>query len=113
MPTAKLAEAGAFWDALAPVLGWHALPGPGGERHFSDGQLRVVLVSGQDAGARGLHLGFEAPSRRAVEALHQALTSGAVPGAASVGAPASREDGFGFGFVDPSGLTLAYVFAGG
>ena len=113
LPTAELEKTGAFWDALVPHLGWEQQRAPQGERRYSDGgQLGLVFFSGQGT-APLTQLSFDAPSRWAVDALHAALAKGSVPGARSVTAPAAREHGYGFDFVDPSGLALTYAFAGG
>ncbi|HYH98968.1 nucleoside triphosphate pyrophosphohydrolase [Hyalangium sp.] len=95
----------AFWNAVAPLIGWQAERGAPSEACYGDGALRLVFTPGSAAGslsgaAPSLTLG--APSVRAVERLRVALEA-SHPGAVQ-GAEPQR-----IRFRDPAGLLWEYT----
>jgi|GEM_PF-139780 ATP diphosphatase len=97
----------AFWDAVAPRLGWSTGRTGPGEASYGDGGLRVVFEAGPPAaaaspGGAALILTLEAPSPRAVERLRAALEE------ARPGTGAELREGR-LTFVDPAGLVWEYA----
>lgn len=105
--TPRLDEAAAFWDRLAPLVGWAREKGPEGEPRYSDGQLRLVFFA-QDTAALSTRLTLEAPSRWAVDQLHREISAW-TPKPTAAG-PANFEGGYGLDLTDPSGLRITYLF---
>jgi ATP diphosphatase len=99
---AELAAQRAFWNSVAPLIGWQAERGAPGEASYGDGALRLVFTAGAASGASGAALSLGAPSARAVERLRAALDS-AHPGAVE-GAEPQR-----IRFRDPAGLLWEYT----
>jgi nucleoside triphosphate diphosphatase len=97
-----LAAQRAFWNSVAPLIGWQAERGAPGEASYGDGALRLVFTAGASSGASGAALSLGAPSARAVERLRAAL-DGSHPGAVQ-GAEAQR-----IRFRDPAGLHWEYT----
>jgi nucleoside triphosphate diphosphatase len=101
----RAAEMEAFWVRAGPLLGWARKPRTGAAQVWSTGALELWFVPG--AQPCRVELVLEAPSRAAVEQLHQALVG--VPGAA-VSSPAADATGmWGFPFQDPEGNTFRYA----
>jgi ATP diphosphatase len=95
----------AFWNTVAPLIGWQAERGAPGEAGYGDGAVRLVFIPGGASGASSgaaptLSLG--APSARAVERLRGALEA-SHPGAVQ-GAEPDR-----IRFRDPAGLLWEYT----
>jgi ATP diphosphatase len=95
----------AFWDTVAPLIGWRVERGAPGEACYGDGALLLVFVPGAGGAASSgvaptLSLG--APSPRAVERLRTAL-EGSHPGAVQAAEPSRIR------FRDPSGLLWEYT----
>lgn len=70
----------AFWDAVAPLIGWQAERGAPDEARYTDGAHRLVFTQGPEAPG-GASFSFTAPSERSVERLRASLeaqTPGAV-----------------------------------
>ncbi|MBF5046343.1 nucleoside triphosphate pyrophosphohydrolase [Aggregicoccus sp. 17bor-14] len=102
LPVPALAPQRAFWDALAPLLGWSALPAPGGEARYGDAALAFAFFEGA-AGAGAPALELHAPSKGAVEALRRALAERHPQALREGDAAAGR-----LSFVDPAGLSWRY-----
>ena len=98
----------AFWDAVAPRLGWSTGRTGPGEASYGDGGLRVVFFEAESPtaaappGGGALILTLEAPSTRAVERLRAALEE------ACPGTGAEFREGR-LTFVDPAGLVWEYA----
>ncbi|MFL5345213.1 MAG: nucleoside triphosphate pyrophosphohydrolase [Hyalangium sp.] len=92
----------AFWNAVAPLLGWQAERGAPDEASYGDGALRLVFTPGGSSGASGAALCLGAPSARAVERLRASLEA-SYPGAIQ-GAEPQR-----IRFRDPAGLRWEYT----
>jgi len=95
----------AFWNTVAPLIGWHLDRGAPGEACYGDGALRLVFAVGVGSGAASgaaptLSLG--APSARAVERLRTSLEA-AHPGALESAEPQRIR------FRDPAGLLWEYT----
>jgi ATP diphosphatase len=118
LPVERLEEVVAFWDKLAPAIGWHRARGSADERHYTDGQLRLAFVRATGPAAYppgSARLCFEAPSRRAVDALHAELASWSTKdpgGPPAPPRPQARGSEYALDFSDPSGLVLSYAFQG-
>ena len=102
---ADVAAQRAFWNTVAPLIGWQAERGAPGEAGYGDGALRLVFMPGgalaaSSGAAPTLSLG--APSSRAVERLKAALEA-SHPGAVQ-GAEPQR-----IRFRDPAGLLWEYT----
>jgi len=92
LPTRDLAGKRRFWDRVAPLLGWQALPSGPGEALYSDGGLTLRLVPGADATPPAAQLSVRTPSPEAtVRALRDA------------GVEVWEKDGR-WAFSDPDGL---------
>ncbi|MFP2933833.1 nucleoside triphosphate pyrophosphohydrolase [Pyxidicoccus sp. 3LG] len=102
---ADLAAQRAFWDALAPRLGWSTgRPGPD-EASYGADSLRVVFQRGGTP-STGAALILEAPSARAVESLRAALEE------VRPGSVVESREGH-LGFQDPAGLVWEYTTSAG
>ncbi|XXF80532.1 nucleoside triphosphate pyrophosphohydrolase [Myxococcaceae bacterium GXIMD 01537] len=101
---ADVAAQRAFWDRVAPLLGWRVERGGPGEAHYGDGAHRLVFAPGGSA-ASGATFTFTAPSERSVERLRATLESDA-PGAVRESAPGR------VAFRDPAGLGWEYATGG-
>jgi ATP diphosphatase len=100
-----LAAQRAFWDTVAPLIGWQAERGAPGEAWYGDGALRLVFTPGAASGASpegAPSLSLGAPSARAVERLRSTLEA-SHPGAVQ-GAEPQR-----IRFRDPAGLHWEYT----
>jgi nucleoside triphosphate diphosphatase len=97
-----LAAQRAFWDAVAPLIGWHAVSSGSAEARYSDGALLLVFTSGGGPAAPGAGLTLGAPSSRSVERLRATLEA-SQPGALQGGSPP------GVRFQDPAGLLWEYT----
>jgi len=97
-----LAAQRAFWDALAPVLGWASLRSPPDQASYESGSLRLDFLTGAPAAPGALSLILEAPSSRAVERLGTWLQ------AHQAGALGERSPGR-LTFRDPAGLAWEYA----
>jgi ATP diphosphatase len=106
LPVGDLAAQRAFWDKVAPLLGWGSERGAPDEEVYGDGLYRLVFTPGPVAPSSAT-LTFGAPSAEAVERLRTSLERTS-PGAV-------LEGGGGTGrltFRDPSGLHWEYAFGG-
>jgi ATP diphosphatase len=95
----------AFWNTVAPLIGWQAERGAPDEAGYGDGAVRLVFTPGGILGASSgaaLTLSLGAPSARAVERLREALEA-SHPGAVQ-GAEPQR-----IRFRDPAGLLWEYT----
>jgi ATP diphosphatase len=92
----------AFWDTVAPLLGWQSERGAPGEACYGDGALRLVFTEGTGASGSGAAISLGAPSARAVERLGSTLDA-SHPGAVQ-GAEPQR-----IRFRDPAGLHWEYT----
>ncbi|MDC0708964.1 nucleoside triphosphate pyrophosphohydrolase [Stigmatella sp. ncwal1] len=101
-PVRDVAAQRAFWDAVAPLIGWHAVQSPSGEARYGDGALLLVFCSGEGVGVPGVGLTLGAPSSRSVERLRSTLEA-SQPGALQGGEPT------GVRFQDPAGLVWEYT----
>ncbi|MCE9672951.1 nucleoside triphosphate pyrophosphohydrolase [Myxococcus stipitatus] len=102
-----LAAQRAFWDALAPVLGWASPRSPPDHASYESGSLRLDFLAGAAAAPSGaLVLILEAPSRRAVERLGTWLQTHQ-PGALGEQSPGRLT------FRDPAGLAWEYATPAG
>jgi ATP diphosphatase len=95
----------AFWNTVAPLIGWRIEGSAPGEACYGDGALRLVFARGEASGtsagaAPTLSLG--APSARAVERLQKALEA-SHPGAVQAAEPQRIR------FRDPAGLLWDYT----
>ncbi len=104
LPVPALAPQRAFWDTLAPLLGWTPAPGAPGEARYSDGALTLAFCERAGAQPGGEEMELRAPSAGAVQALRAALRE-RLPGSLREGEP----EGDSLGFVDPAGLAWRYV----
>lgn len=102
---AELDAQRAFWDALAPTLGWITHRPTPDEARYEDGSLRLVFQRAP-ASAAGATFSLEAPSALAVERLRRVVeqirpggTSSSVAGRLS--------------FRDPAGLVWEYTPSAG
>ncbi len=91
----------AFWDTVAPLLGWRGERGGQEEARYGDGAHRLVFRRGAGGSAQGASFAFTAPSERSVERLRASLEASS-PGAVVEGAPGRVV------FVDPAGLHWEY-----
>jgi ATP diphosphatase len=100
----------AFWDAVAPRLGWGTLRTGPDEAAYGDGALRVVFAGSgagtAPAGGGALILTLEAPSHGAVERLRAALEE------VRPGTGAEFREGR-LTFMDPAGLVWEYATSAG
>ncbi|WP_164001399.1 nucleoside triphosphate pyrophosphohydrolase [Pyxidicoccus caerfyrddinensis] len=100
----------AFWDAVAPRLGWGTLRTGPDEAAYGDGALRVVFTGAgagtAPAGGGALILTLEAPSHGAVERLRAALEE------VRPGTGAEFREGR-LTFMDPAGLVWEYATSAG
>jgi nucleoside triphosphate diphosphatase len=92
----------AFWDTVAPLLGWQRERGAAGEARYGDGALHLVFTQGGDSGASGAVFTLGAASARAVERLRAALDT-SHPGAVQASEPQRVQ------FRDPAGLLWEYT----
>ncbi len=99
---ADLAAQRAFWDSVAPLIGWHAGRGEPGEAVYSDGALRLVFTQGAGRPEAGASVTLGAPSARSVERL-RGLLEASHPGAVQ-GIEPSRVR-----FQDAAGLLWEYT----
>ncbi|NTX16721.1 nucleoside triphosphate pyrophosphohydrolase [Myxococcus sp. CA056] len=91
----------AFWDSLAPTLGWiTSRPGPD-EARYEDGSLRLIFQRASTS-AVGTRFTLEAPSARAVERLRQEVEQ-ALPGGVLIFSAGNLT------FRDPAGLVWEYT----
>ena len=104
LPVPALAPQRAFWDTLAPLLGWTPAPGAPGEARYGDGALTLAFCERAGAQPGGEEMELRAPSAGAVQALRTALRE-SLPGSLREGGP----EGDSLGFVDPAGLTWRYA----
>ncbi len=103
LPVEALAPQRAFWDQVAPLLGWSAGRASAQEAVYGDGLYRITFVPGS-AAPSPTRLTFEAPSGAAVRRL-RTLLEAASPGCV-------REGDLGAGaimFRDPAGLEWEYA----
>jgi ATP diphosphatase len=104
-PVADVAAQRAFWNEVAPLLGWSAAHGAPDEAVYGDGAHRLVFsAASPGASAPSATLTFEAPSAAAVERLRTRLES-LRPGCVLEAPPGQ------VAFRDPAGLRWEYVFA--
>jgi ATP diphosphatase len=104
LPVADLAAQRAFWDAVAPLLGWSAERGGPDEAAYGDGLYRLTFTAGASPPSPAT-LTFGAPSAAAVERLRTTLERTS-PGAV-------LEGGGGIGrltFRVPAGFRWEYAF---
>ena len=104
LPVADLAAQRAFWDTVAPLLGWSAERGGPDEAIYGDGLYRLTFTVGAGPPSPAT-LTFGAPSAAAVERLRTTLERTS-PGAV-------LEGGGGTGrltFRDPADLRWEYAF---
>jgi ATP diphosphatase len=95
----------AFWNTVAPLIGWRVERGAPGEACYGDGALRLVFSGGgasvAASGAAPM-LSLGAPSARAVEHVRKALEA-SHPGAVQAAEPQRIR------FQDPAGLLWDYT----
>ncbi|QRO01116.1 nucleoside triphosphate pyrophosphohydrolase [Archangium violaceum] len=103
---ADLAAQRAFWDAVAPLLGWSAERGAPDEAVYGDGLYRLAFTAGAGAPSPAT-LTFGAPSAAAVERLRTTLEK-AWPGCVVEGEAGSGR----ITFRDPAGFRWEYAFGG-
>jgi len=101
-PVTDLAAQRAFWNAVAPLIGWQAERGAPNEASYTDGALRLVFTAGAGSGASGAVLSLGAPSARAVERFRASLEA-SHPGALQGSEPPRIR------FRDPAGLLWEYT----
>jgi len=104
LPVADLDAQRAFWDRLAPLLGWSAERGAADEAAYGDGLYQLVFTRGPGTPSPTT-VTFGAPSAEAVERLRTLLES-ASPGCVLEGGGATGK----ITFQDPSGLRWEYAF---
>ncbi len=104
LPVTDLAAQRAFWDRLAPLLGWSAERGAAGEAAYGDGLYRLVFTPGPGTPSPAT-VTFGAPSAEAVERL-RTLLEGTAPGCVLEGGGATGR----ITFRDPAGLHWEYAF---
>jgi len=103
LPVGDLAAQRAFWDRVAPLLGWSAEGNTPQEAIYGDGLYRIIFVPGPAAPSPAL-LTFAAPSEAAVRRL-RALLEDVSPGCVREGDPAPGR----ITFRDPSGVQWEYA----
>jgi ATP diphosphatase len=106
LPVADLAAQRAFWDSVAPLLGWSAERGGPDEAVYGDGLYRLAFTAGAGAPSPAT-LTFGAPSTAAVERLRTTLEK-ASPGCVLEGGADSGR----LTFRDPAGFRWEYAFGG-
>jgi ATP diphosphatase len=99
---AELAAQRAFWDNVAPLIGWNPERGEPGEACYGDGALRLVFSQGAGPMGPGATMTLGAPSARSVERL-RTLLEASHPGAVQ-GIEPSR-----IRFRDAAGLLWEYT----
>ena len=104
LPVPVLAPQRAFWDTLAPLLGWTPSPAAPGEARYGDGALTLAFCERAGVQPGGEEMELRAPSAGAVQALRAALRE-RLPGSLREGEP----EGDSLAFVDPAGLVWRYV----
>ncbi|WP_326938787.1 MazG nucleotide pyrophosphohydrolase domain-containing protein [Archangium violaceum] len=104
LPVTDLPAQRAFWDRLAPLLGWSAERGAADEAAYGDGVYRLVFTPGPGTPSPTT-VTFGAPSAEAVERL-RTLLEGASPGCVLEGGGATGR----ITFRDPAGLRWEYAF---
>ena len=104
LPVADLAAQRAFWEKVAPLLGWGSERGEADEAVYTDGLYRLIFTPGPAAPSPAT-LTFGAPSASAVERLRTSLESTS-PGCVVEGAGASSR----VVFRDPAGWRWEYAF---
>ena len=104
LSVADLAAQRAFWEKVAPLLGWGSERGEADEAVYTDGLYRLIFTPGPAAPSPAT-LTFGAPSVAAVERLHTSLESTS-PGCVLGGGGASGR----VVFRDPAGLRWEYAF---
>jgi nucleoside triphosphate diphosphatase len=95
----------AFWNTVAPLIGWQVERGAPGEACYGDGSLRMVFAVGVASGASiaaAPTLSLAAPSTRAVERLRAALET-SYPESVETADPQRIR------FRDPAGLLWEYT----
>jgi ATP diphosphatase len=103
LPVAELSAQRAFWDRVAPLLGWSAERAGPEEAVYGDGLSRLAFVPGPVAPSPAT-LTFQAPSAAAVQRLRALLES------MSPGGRVEGDGGVGrLTFRDPSGLRWVYA----
>jgi ATP diphosphatase len=103
---ADVAAQRAFWDSVAPLIGWHSERGAPGEAHYGDGALRLIFTQGAGPTATGAAITLGAPSARSVERL-RTLLEASHPGAVR-GSEPSIEPSL-VRFQDAAGLLWEYT----
>jgi ATP diphosphatase len=96
-----LAAQRAFWDGVAPLIGWHPERGAPGQAVYGDGALRLVFSQGDGPVASGTAFTLGAPSARSVERL-RTLLEASHPGAVQGSEPSRIR------FRDAAGLLWEY-----
>jgi ATP diphosphatase len=104
LPVADLAAQRAFWEKVAPLLGWSSERGEANEAVYSDGLYRLVFTAGPVAPSPAT-LTFGAPSTAAVERLRTSLEATS-PGCILEGGGDTGR----VAFRDPAGLRWEYAF---
>jgi catechol 2,3-dioxygenase-like lactoylglutathione lyase family enzyme len=117
LTVSDLARSTAFYDRVLPLLGFRRSPNAPEGPIWAGAALEVGLVAARsralhDRTAPGLHhLAFTAPSRAAVDALHERLVALGVP---ILDAPADYPQYapgyYAVFFADPDGVKLEFVF---
>ncbi|WNG25753.1 nucleoside triphosphate pyrophosphohydrolase [Cystobacter fuscus] len=103
LPVADLSAQRAFWDRVAPLLGWSAERAGPEEAVYGDGLYRLTFVVGPAAPSPAV-LTFAAPSAAAVQRLRALLEGMSVGGTLEAEGGSSR-----LSFQDPSGLRWEYA----
>jgi ATP diphosphatase len=103
-PVADLAAQRAFWDTVAPLLGWSSERGVPDEAVYGDGLYRLTFTAGASLPSPAT-LTFGAPSAAAVERL-RTLLERTSPGSLRGGGGGTDR----LTFQDPAGLRWEYAF---
>ena len=101
-PVPELAAQRAFWNSVAPLIGWQPERSAEGEACYGDGALRLVFTQGAGSTGPGAAMTLGAPSARSVERL-RTLLEASHPGAVQ-GIEPSR-----IRFRDAAGLLWEYT----
>lgn len=96
---------GAFWDRLAPLLGWRRRERTGADVAYELGNQEVWFVAALPGEAGAAEHLLEASSRAAVDAVTQALASA---GGQSHGPDEALAGAYGVSFRDPDGNLWRY-----
>jgi len=106
----RVPEMTAYWERVAPVLGWTRRRQTGKALVYGSGNVEICFTPRGDeppASRSTLEIVLDAPSRAAVEAVYAALT--AIPGGGVESPDADAAGTWGFSFRDPDGNAFRYA----